>query len=1015
MTVMTLEKYTIDEIKDAYRKLKSYVYYDNYNLLLRKKVAEFEGQGSVEEKFHSLLDAINNSNKKALLDEYFEQISYWVFPKNIKPEKLNSDEAANGDEDHETVISNIDFCDRYYTDRPTFFIDAPIELHTLSVLWIEKIGNKLEKSVKPSPYGYKLELDEEGEVVKGLRLFVPYFKKYQEWRNRAINAAEYLVNKKKNALILGLDIRNCFHTLYFNFLEVTEYLKSMRVRNYYQNLTNILERIHIQYAKILPEIDENFCPDGKYFLPIGLLSSGVIANWYLRCLDEAIVERINPEYYGRYVDDILIVISNPKLEDIRTAKHIYNAYFKTNGILKEEDQTKKNGGKYIVLEDIYKNKNLIIQDKKFSILFFDHNEPIGVLKKYKSDIRKNSSEFRFLPEEELLNSEFDAEAYYIKYAGSKQKIRNINEFNEDKFGISKFLAERIMQSLQTDEKSDVTTTRQILSFFKKRRSIEFRELWEKLFTYFLINEQTDDIITLIDIFIHGIESLKIYQSLKGCEKKIKETLFSYLEASLSTAFSLSPKSFNSKMEKYFDSKKNISGDEIFSRINQFSNNIRKTNLMRHHYIVFPLVNYTELILHKIYQYKLTKSDYKTLFTSSLISRPDQKLYEYSPRFIHFHEAVIFTFLRKVYLFQNNNIENRSTNILDGYLEESFDIYYKINYQRGIVIKDNEKYEDIKSQIFITSIDDKNSVNKGKIHCIEVDSNKNVKRLTIALANMRLPEFVLDPKYLRSQMISKSRRDQLFTLINDAKRALQKSINSLTVFPEISIPNKIFPQLCKFSCKEQIAMTFGLEHIISNNFAFNFVVSLLPVELNKFNALVPIIRLKNHYSPEEERKFIGYGYKIPKQYPQFYHLIKWRHLYFTVFNCYELANISHRALFKSKIDLLVACEYNPDVNYFSNIVESSSRELHCYFIQSNNAQYGDSRITQPSKTEIKDIVKIKGGRNYTIIVDEIDIDKLREFQVLSYELQKDDKNYKPTPPDFKKNKVMRRINESENYS
>ena len=62
-------------------------------------------------------------------------------------------------------------------------------------------------------------------------------------------------------------------------------------------------------------------------------------------------------------------------------------------------------------------------------------------------------------------------AYDIKYAGSKQKIRNINEFNEDKFGISKFLAERIMQSLQTDEKSDVTTTRQILSFFKNARGL----------------------------------------------------------------------------------------------------------------------------------------------------------------------------------------------------------------------------------------------------------------------------------------------------------------------------------------------------------------------------------------------------------------------------------------------------------------------------------------------------------------------------------------------------------------
>jgi hypothetical protein len=75
-------------------------------------------------------------------------------------------------------------------------------------------------------------------------------------------------------------------------------------------------------------------------------------------------------------------------------------------------------------------------------------------------------------------------------------------------------------------------------------------------------------------------------------------------------------------------------------------------------------------------------------------------------------------------------------------------------------------------------------------------------------------------------------------------------------------------------------------------------------------------------------------------------------------------------------LLIASEYNRDTNYFSNIVESISRDLHVYFAQVNTSQFGDSRITQPSRTEIKDILKLKGGENDTILVGKIDLGKLR---------------------------------------
>lgn len=45
-------------------------------------------------------------------------------------------------------------------------------------------------------------------------------------------------------------------------------------------------------------------------IPLGFLPSLIISNWYLQGFDQAIIESVHPHYYGRYVDDILIVIGS---------------------------------------------------------------------------------------------------------------------------------------------------------------------------------------------------------------------------------------------------------------------------------------------------------------------------------------------------------------------------------------------------------------------------------------------------------------------------------------------------------------------------------------------------------------------------------------------------------------------------------------------------------------------------------------------------------------------------------
>ena len=98
-------------------------------------------------------------------------------------------------------------------------------------------------------------------------------------------------------------------------------------------------------------------------------------------------------------------------------------------------------------------------------------------------------------------------------------------------------------------------------------------------------------------------------------------------------------------------------------------------------------------------------------------------------------------------------------------------------------------------------------------------------------------------------------------------------------------------------------------------------------------------------------------------------------------------------------MVVAVEWNKDIAYFSSIIESMCRDLHCYCIQANSSGPGDSRVLQPTKSELRDIIKTKGGKNPCILAADINVAALREFQSLHYSLQKDSGGFKPTPPDF----------------
>jgi hypothetical protein len=324
-----------------------------------------------------------------------------------------------------------------------------------------------------------------------------------------------------------LDIKDCYRSIKISFPKLSKHLPDTIVC---KKLTILLEIIHKQY-----EFINSNEVQGRVSVPIGLVSSGVLANWYLSDLDEMIKKKLGPVYYGRYVDDILIVMPASKKQKNINANQIIDKYLVRNKIISRDSHKKST---FRVMPYRYSDP-LLIQLDKVTLFYFDSKQPTSVLDKFQSVIRKSSSEFNFLPEDDGMIEEFNEASCSIAYSGTINKIRNIKAFHEDKFGISKFLAKKIFYSLQSTPRVDNVATDQILSFFSGKRALEHHHQWEKVFTFFVIHNQQEEFFKFYKTVLDAIDELSSIKELNS--KIIKRNLKEYLRGASCLALALEPK------------------------------------------------------------------------------------------------------------------------------------------------------------------------------------------------------------------------------------------------------------------------------------------------------------------------------------------------------------------------------------------------------------------------------------------------------------------------------------------
>lgn len=531
----------LKEIEGAYLRLKSFIYYDSSSLNIRKQIAEFEkSEVSLKRRLNNLCKAVDQGDVSAdYWKKLFKKINYSLAVKTF----------AKEDDIDDQIIHSQFKNKNFKSEREVYFAEIPIELQIVATLFVKSFGCKIERSLSNPPYGNKLDSFEHFDGISispGLKLYEPYFKKYQDWRNNAVDAVKSLNERGKNSILVSMDLQDFYHSSRVDFDKLEEFLSihfeldgfdfgDFTIEPEGKFVFNVVKEIHRRYMACCGlEVIGN-----KFLLPIGLISSGVVANWYLDPLDKAIQKELSPDYFGRYVDDILIVLPLKNGSKLPTKTKLIESLFCDKKLL-----LKKDDGYQVDVSDL---TSLKVQTKKFQVIHFVSDELTSLLDKYVNDAKKKSSEYRLLPDEEAISADFDECAFNLEYSGEGRGLTEIKGFSDSKYGISGFLAKKLTLALQGENIDDSEANSKLLRLFKGPMAIELYRLWEKLFTYFLISKDMKSFHKLHRQLIMAIEELgDINTGEMGY--KLKTFYTDNFLMAMGMAYALKPSLFNNKAE-----------------------------------------------------------------------------------------------------------------------------------------------------------------------------------------------------------------------------------------------------------------------------------------------------------------------------------------------------------------------------------------------------------------------------------------------------------------------------------
>ena len=700
--MFTDNKKTKEMLIGAYKKIKSYYHYNKNYIFMKEKIASFENDSKqMDSTFNVLASILKGARKTKNIDQWIDQIDYYVLPKAFTGDKKGNGIILIGQSDPDEKVNKVNF-----------FINMPFELYLLDTLWCILIGKIAfdNKCINENCYGnlinnfaiYKQgdSLTESINFHKN-QLFHIYYFKYCEWNNNAIRHVEKNYNNKNLALV-SLDVKRYFYSVQFDFERLGEYLNNDDRLKEIQILTDIIKKIYRKYNDIISGVCDDVDNNSKeVILPIGLFSSMLVANLYLSEFDRMVSSNAEVLYYGRYVDDIMILLDTKKKILKGGSKEIdYLLVNKRNILTKKKKEY-----------SIYNYPNLIIQREKVKVLFLEKGKSDSIVRALKQIKEKQKpSQMDVMPQTDFNLEDFEEVIYGIDYFDKNVKIREIIQPQVNRYKLGIYMTD-IVKACNINSNRNMEDYirlkeegRKIIKFFNGSNALKYYTNWINAFYFFvLFKDGKENWSTLKKNIRTSIKGISLGQlenipkeKTRTIRRKIIEDLNKALDICISSALAVNP-SFSKKEKK---------------EILLISLMLRHANLFNHNLVNIPLANYFESLDDSI---DLSNVTFDMIQGNTKISFSPK--WKYSPRFIRLEELFHYTFIKNMYENSNDGNEVDYPRMINGSILKFF---FKVNEIYRNDIRFAIKNEEQKNGYIIQRIS---------------FGEKRCKKIKIALANI----------------------------------------------------------------------------------------------------------------------------------------------------------------------------------------------------------------------------------------------------------------------------------------
>jgi len=998
MTVKT----TLEDLVIAYRKAKVDSYFEN-GQLTALNFATFEEDllGNLE-RIKSILDS--DPNLKSISTGHYAFIikSLELKAQKDKPLAFYSDSRRHWETEE---IEEITF---------RIIGQHSIDFHVISSLWINKVGHKLEALVGENSYGCRLkrgkkkstQLVENSSSPDKFELghFRPYITDYKRWQSNGIAKIQEALGNGKKIVAVTADIKKFYHRIDPSFLLSQRFIEysSIQYTREERNLTASFVRL-LQTWSTQVALDPIIPPELKYNnhsgVPVGLAASKVIANVLLLFLDEEIEKELQPIYYGRYVDDLFLVLEdNGK---ITSSESFWNFVSKRIGSIDRSfDPLNEERGPAIKIP--YAQNSLIrFGTGKEKLFILEGSSGEAFITTLKESLDENSSEWRMLPD-----SEADLETLAQDMAkASSDSEETVNGLRKSD-GVS---IQRLKFALQ-------------LRNFEAVVGLLPREIWtsglDKFFGLTVDYVLAPDKIATYTKYHPRLIKLAILSENFSVAKDL------YLQ--INESWDLVSNKLSSPSQK-----------EILSRAREYNNQLLWEAICASLPNDFSNWNdWSEVLLYSSFSNEEIRVIRRKLFYADLHTIPFKRVLLDSNKELVRHLST----KRKKFmlneelvmdLFDLDKARELITVLVDGHSKKTdLDHIFVPNalffVTRPITVLEltmvipqwplNEKRGQFDSflellklrSVYVTSdqIGEFELGQSDELIKIEFGKVSKIQNPTFALTS-----FETDEKswaaWLRGDLSEpdKIRYTRLFQLLNDVLKCKRK-IDYL-VFPELSLPRRVLVYVAAKLRTKRISLIAGIEyemrpkpitlHSSILGIVSNQLIYILCTESHGFIEQLSIIQEKTDAAIHEEQELFNTAGQILVPKNEIKYLIKHDGILMSGLICNDLLNIDYRKALRGLIDALVVVEWNKDTETYDSIVKSASNDLHCFVLQVNNRKYGDTRLRGPYKESYdRDKVRVRGGELDYYVVTTLEVDKLREFQRFH---RSPDKPFKPVPTGY----------------